>query len=322
MGEVLHVRDYRAYFHTRRGIVKAVDGLNFNLSAGETLGIVGESGSGKSVFLLSLLGLLPKPPLRIESGSAQFGGMDLVTASEDTMRSIRGNKIAMIFQEPMTSLNPYLKIGTQLIEPLMIHRNKTKDEAFKIVKGSLLKVGIGDPDRALNAYPHEFSGGMRQRVMIAMALTTHPEILIADEPTTALDVTVQAQILELLKSIQKETGMAVILVTHDLGVVAGVADRCLVMYAGKLFEQGSVDDIFYRSQHPYAHALLKSTPRLDKALAALPSIAGTAPDLSKLGPGCPFDARCEYVKEECRNSFPTAKRTEEHESFCHLEKLP
>lgn len=319
---ILTVSDYRAHFHTRRGVVKAVDGVGFDLRRGETLGIVGESGSGKSVLLLSMLGLLPKPPLKIESGSIEFSRIDLATASEDVMRGVRGNRIAMIFQEPMTSLNPYLKIGEQLIEPLVLHRGMARDEAWQSALESMKKVGIADTQRAMSAYPHEFSGGMRQRVMIAMALTTKPEILIADEPTTALDVTVQAQILNLLRDIQQETGMAIILVTHDLGVIASVADRCLVMYAGRLFEQGTVDEIFYESQHPYTHALLRSTPRLDRELAALPSIGGVPPDLSKLGGGCPFDARCEFVKDECRKSFPLVRMRDRHESYCHLERLP
>lgn len=318
---ILEVKDYRAHFHTRRGVLKAVDGICFDLRGGETLGIAGESGSGKSVLLLSLLGLLPKPPLRIETGRAMFGGLDLVSANNEQLRRIRGDQIAIVFQEPMTSLNPYLKIGSQLVEPLVFHRSATKRQAWRLAEESLVKVGIGDTERAMDAYPHEFSGGMRQRVMIAMALTTRPKVLIADEPTTALDVTVQAQILELLKDIQKDTGMAIILVTHDMGVMAGIADRCLVMYAGRLFEQGSVEEIFYRSRHPYTQALLKSTPRLNEERSTLPSIEGSPPDLTRLGAGCPFDVRCGHVMEICRNTFPPARVSQDHESFCHLETL-
>ena len=318
---VLEVKDYRAHFHTRRGVLKAVDGVSFDLRSGETLGIAGESGSGKSVLLLSLLGLLPKPPLRVETGSAVFGGLDLVSADNEQLRRIRGDQIAIVFQEPMTSLNPYLKIGSQLVEPLIFHRSATKRQAWRLAEESLVKVGIGDSDRAMDAYPHEFSGGMRQRVMIAMALTTRPQVLIADEPTTALDVTVQAQILELLKDIQKDTGMAIILVTHDMGVMAGIADRCLVMYAGRLFEQGRVEEIFYRSRHPYTQALLKSTPRLVEERSTLPSIEGSPPDLTRLGAGCPFDARFWHVMEICRKTFPPARVSQDHESFCHLETL-
>ncbi|MCB0416036.1 MAG: ABC transporter ATP-binding protein [Bdellovibrionaceae bacterium] len=323
MAPILDVRNLKAHFHTRRGVVRAVDGIGFSLEKGETLGIVGESGSGKSVTQLSILGLLPTPPLKIESGEALFGGMDLLKASPSQLRSVRGNKISMIFQEPMTSLNPYLKVGTQLVEPLVQHRNLTKKEAWAKAVVSLEKVGIADAKSAMNSYPHEFSGGMRQRVMIAMALTTDPELLIADEPTTALDVTVQAQILDLLKSLQKETGMAIILITHDLGVVAGMADRVLVMYAGKAFEYGTTEDIFYRSQHPYTSALLRSTPRLDTEVGSLPPIGGSPPDLMRLTGGCPFYERCSVRLDDCKEIFPEVKTfANTHRSYCHLKELP
>jgi len=288
LSALLKIENYKAYFYTRRGIVKAVNGISYEVHPGQTVAVVGESGSGKSVSQLSYLGLLPSPPLRILGGQVVFDGSDLLKMREDELRKIRGDKISMIFQEPMTSLNPYLKIGSQLIEPLVIHRKQRKKAAWSAATQALERVGISRPAQAMEAYPHEFSGGMRQRVMIAMALTTEPKLLIADEPTTALDVTVQAQILELLKSIQKETKMAMILITHDLGVVAGSADEVVVMYAGRVFERGSVDDIFYRSQHPYTQALLRSTPRIDQLEKELPVIQGNPPDLSQDLVGCPF----------------------------------
>lgn len=319
---ILEVKDLKAYFHTRRGVVKAVDGVSFSLSQGETLGIVGESGSGKSVTQLTLLGLLPKPPLRIMGGEALFHGRDLLTASPTVLRGIRGNKISMIFQEPMTSLNPYLKIGTQLIEPLLVHERMSKKAARMSAIEALEEVGFPDAASAMAAYPHEFSGGMRQRVMIAMALTTRPEILIADEPTTALDVTVQAQILELLKQIQVETKMAIILITHDLGVIAGIADRILVMYAGRVCEYGAAEDVFYRSRHPYTRALLKSTPRLDVHQEALMPIAGAPPDLARLGSGCPFFERCDFRMKVCSSDVPDVRcRTADHLYRCHQKEL-
>lgn len=318
MTPILEIQDYRAHFYTRRGIVKAVDGLTYTLHAGETLGIVGESGSGKSVSQLSYLGLLPSPPLRIMGGQVKFKGRDILKMTPKELRGIRGKSISMIFQEPMTSLNPYLKIGTQLIEPLQIHENMTKKEAWKRAEEALSTVGIANPDKAMKVYPHEFSGGMRQRVMIAMALTTRPEVLIADEPTTALDVTVQAQILDLLKSVQKDTGMAVLLITHDLGVVAEVADRVIVMYAGKVFEEATSDDIFYKSVHPYTQALLKSTPRIDITQDVLPTIGGNPPDLSSLKTGCPFYQRCDHRMDICENTFPIQRSpSPSHHSYCH-----
>lgn len=320
MDPILQIQNLHAHFHTRRGIVKAVDGISYDLYPGETLGVVGESGSGKSVSQLSYLGLLPSPPLRIPAGKVLYKGTDLITATPDVLRKIRGHKIAMIFQEPMTSLNPYMRVGKQLTEPLLVHKLEDKAQAHKTAIAALERVGIPNAESAMKYYPHEFSGGMRQRVMIAMALTTKPEILIADEPTTALDVTVQAQILDLLRSIQKDTKMAIILITHDLGVVAGVADRVLVMYAGKVFEEGSVDTIFYKTEHPYTQALLKSTPRLDVCTEKLPAIAGSPPDLSRLGVGCPFHDRCNYKMDTCLQSFPAPKVFENgHRSFCHLE---
>jgi len=319
---ILELKNFQASFHTRRGIVRAVNGVSFAVGRGETLGIVGESGSGKSVTQLSYLGLLPKPPLKIEGGEALFHGVDLLKTTPRELRAIRGNKISMIFQEPMTSLNPYMKIEAQLIEPLRLHMKMTRKEADREAEAALSRVGISSGRSTMKSYPHEFSGGMRQRVMIAMALTTKPELLIADEPTTALDVTVQAQILELLKSIQRDTGMAIILITHDLGVVAGLADRIAVMYAGRIAEHGTAEEIFYQTKHPYSAALLRSTPRIDITQGALPAIAGTPPDLSRVIPGCPFVERCEHRMAICTEKYPDAKVFgTNHRSFCYLESL-
>ena len=241
---LLKVENLKTYFHTRSGVIKGVDGVSFSIEKGETLGIVGESGSGKSVTMMSLMGLLPSPPAKIEGGTAEFQGQDLLKLKESDLRKIRGNKISMIFQDPMTSLNPYLKISRQLTEVLEMHQKITRREARRKAIEIMEKVNIPDAALRVDNYPHQFSGGMRQRVMIAMALISEPDLLIADEPTTALDVTIQAQILELLKDLQKELGMAMIMITHDLGVVAGVSDKILVMYAGKPVETGSTDDIF------------------------------------------------------------------------------
>ncbi len=319
---LLKITDLRVSFHTRRGIARAVNGLNLEIEKGETLCLVGESGSGKSVSQMSYLGLIPKPPMVIDAGRVEFEGTDLLSLSNDHLRKFRGNQISMIFQEPMTSLNPYLKIGYQVGEPLRIHHKVSKKEALKAAEGALERVGIKDTAYALNAYPHEFSGGMRQRVMIAMALLTKPKLLIADEPTTALDVTVQAQILELLKDLQKETGMSILFITHDLGVVAGIADKVLVMYGGRSFESGDASDIFYRSQHPYTRALLKSMPRVDVTTTEIPSIPGMPPDITKLKTGCPFFDRCTYKVDVCENNFPTARKlSAQHQTFCHVEEL-
>ena len=321
---VLEVRDLKAHFHTRRGIVKAVDGVSFDVREGETLSIVGESGSGKTVCQLSYLRLLPEPPLKIAGGEVIFDGdTDLLKCRPRELRALRGSQISMIFQEPMTSLNPYLTVGTQLTEPLRAHQKMSRAKATVAALTALERVGIGDGARRLNQYPHEFSGGMRQRVMIAMALTTKPRLLIADEPTTALDVTVQAQILTLLKEIQKETGMAMVFITHDLGVVASLADRVVVMYAGRVMEKGTVDQIFFETQHPYTQGLLQSTPRIDIPQGKLPAIRGSAPDLSRLGEGCPFHGRCPHQRDACERLFPPLKHyPPEHDAYCHLEGLP
>jgi oligopeptide transport system ATP-binding protein len=301
---LLSVNDLRTYFHTRSGVYRAVDGVSFSLERGETLGIVGESGSGKSVTCYSIMGLIPTPPGRIESGTAIFDGVDLLHSTPAQSRAIRGKRVAMIFQDPMTSLNPYMRISDQLIEPLLIHENLSKPEARKRALAALESVGINDAEKRINLYPHEFSGGMRQRVMIAMALITKPELLIADEPTTALDVTVQAQILELIKKMQRELGMAVIFITHDLGVVSGLCDRVQVMYAGRIVETADTRTLFHSPRHPYTRALQRSIPSLQPKGTELYTISGMPPDLSKPLPGCAFAARCEHVTDHCRSTTP------------------
>jgi oligopeptide transport system ATP-binding protein len=301
---LLTVTDLRTYFHTRSGVYRAVDGVSFSLERGETLGIVGESGSGKSVTCYSIMGLLPMPPARIASGTAVFDGTDLLHCPPAAARAIRGKRVAMIFQDPMTSLNPYLRISDQLIEPLLIHEKISKPDALARARAMLESVGINDAAQRLHLYPHEFSGGMRQRVMIAMALITHPELLIADEPTTALDVTVQAQILELIKKMQRELGMAVIFITHDLGVVSGLCDRVQVMYAGRIVETADTRTLFRAPRHPYTRALQRSIPSLQQKGAELYTIPGLPPDLSKLPPGCAFAPRCEFAAERCTREAP------------------
>jgi oligopeptide transport system ATP-binding protein len=302
---LLSVTDLRTSFHTRSGVYRAVDGVSFDLERGETLGIVGESGSGKSVTCYSIMGLIPQPPGRIESGAAVFDGTDLLSAPAARVRAIRGKRIAMIFQDPMTSLNPYLRISDQLIEPLLIHERISKAEAMKRGLAMLEAVGINDAAKRMSLYPHEFSGGMRQRVMIAMALITKPELLIADEPTTALDVTVQAQILELIKAMQREIGMAVIFITHDLGVVSGLCDRVQVMYAGRIVERADTRTLFKAPRHPYTRALQRSIPALQRKGTELYTIRGLPPDLSKSMPGCPFAPRCEFATAECSTTTPS-----------------
>ena len=314
---LLRVENLRTYFHTRAGVVRAVDGISFTLNNGETLGIVGESGSGKSVACYSLLRLIPQPPGKIESGSALFGGIDLLHCPDEELRNIRGNRISMIFQDPMTSLNPYMRIGDQVIEPLRIHNKMPRAEAFGRGAAALREVGIQDVEKRMRAYPHEFSGGMRQRVMIATALITHPEILIADEPTTALDVTVQAQILELIRKMQLERGTAVILITHDIGIVSSFCDRVLVMYAGSVVEEAGTEGLFYQPKHPYSQALQRAIPALNQRGTALSTISGSPPDASKPARGCPFAPRCEYAVEKCQTSEIVLKEVApNHHSAC------
>lgn len=321
MAKLLEVKDLRTYFYTRSGVVKAVDGVSFTIEPGKTLGIVGESGSGKSVTMMSLLGLIPQPPGKVVGGTALFHGDDLLRLTPKQLRKIRGTKISMIFQDPMTSLNPYLKVSTQLTEVLTEHSNISHKDARNKAIESLEMVGIPDAAKRIDAYPHQFSGGMRQRVMIAMALIAKPQLLIADEPTTALDVTIQAQILELLKQMQTELGMAVILITHDLGVVAGMSDEVMVMYAGRPVERGNAEDIFYRNGHPYTQGLLKSIPRIDQHGQELYTIPGLPPDPAKLAPGCPFASRCEFAMAKCSQDvvIPIRSLAPGHISVCHLE---
>ena len=304
-GPVLAVRDLAVEFKTDDGVVRAVDGVSFDLRRGEVLGIVGESGCGKSVTNLAVLGLLPRPQGRIARGSVRFDGQELVGLPERELRRMRGNRIAMIFQDPMTSLNPYLTVEEQLAEVGVLHLGLSRPEAVGRAVDLLARVGISDPARRIRSYPHEFSGGMRQRVMIAMALLCDPAVLIADEPTTALDVTIQAQILDLLADLRRERGMAVVLVTHDLGVVAGVADRILVMYAGRVVEEASTRDLFARPTHPYTLGLLQSVPRVAGAAhTRLAHIEGIPPRLDRPFTACPFAPRCAFVRDACRAGVP------------------
>lgn len=301
---LLSVHDLRTHFHTRNGIYRAVDGVSFSIERGETLGIVGESGSGKSVTCYSIMGLIPQPPGRIVSGTAMFDGVDLLHCSPAEARAIRGKRVAMIFQDPMTSLNPYLRVSEQLIEPLLIHEKISRRDALSRALAMLDAVGINDAAKRIHYYPHEFSGGMRQRVMIAMALITKPEVLIADEPTTALDVTVQAQILELIKKMQQELGMAVVFITHDLGVVSGLCDRVQVMYAGRIVETADTRTLFHAPRHPYTRALQSSIPALQSKGVELYTIPGLPPDVSKTIPGCAFAPRCEFASARCTGGIP------------------
>lgn len=318
-GNLLEVRDLRTYFDTADGVVKAVDGISFQLKRGETLGIVGESGSGKSVTNLSLLRLIPQPPGRIVSGEVIFKDQDILKLNEGEVRQIRGKRIAMIFQDPMTSLNPFMKISRQLMEITELHLGHNKRQAFDHALKMLDMVGIPDAETRINGYPHEFSGGMRQRVMIAMALSCQPELLIADEPSTALDVTIQAQILELIKTLKHVTGTSVILVTHDLGVVAGMTDYVIVMYAGKVFEQAPTRELFARPGNPYTRGLLRSVPDPLDEKGALYQIPGQPPDVAHLPAGCPFAPRCERVQEVCQREFPPFVQVNaDHYSLCHF----
>jgi oligopeptide transport system ATP-binding protein len=318
-GNLLEVKDLRTYFELEEGTVKAVDGISFELKRGETLGIVGESGSGKSVTNLSILRLIPSPPGKIVSGEIIFDGQDVLLLPEDQVRKIRGRRIAMIFQDPMTSLNPFMKISKQLMEMTQLHLGYNADQAYEHAVTMLETVGIPDARSRANGYPHEFSGGMRQRVMIAMALSCQPELLIADEPTTALDVTIQAQILELIKSLKQQTGTSVILITHDLGVVAGMTDHVIVMYAGKVFEQAPTAELFAIPGNPYTKGLLRSVPDPLAEDDTLYQIPGLPPDVAHLPPGCPFAARCERAVEICRQEYPPfVQLTSDHHSLCHF----
>ncbi|WP_210471159.1 ABC transporter ATP-binding protein [Sporosarcina sp. 6E9] len=304
MKKILKVNDLSVSFETYGADVKAVRGVSFELEEKETLAIVGESGSGKSVTAYSIMRLIDMPPGKFDGGTILFNNEDLTMKSEKQMQEIRGKEISMIFQDPMTSLNPTMSIGNQISESLIKHQNMTKKQAFSRGIELLKLVGIPNAETRINQYPHQYSGGMRQRAMIAIALACNPKILIADEPTTALDVTIQAQILELMRDLQEKTGTAIILITHDLGVVSSVADRVAVMYGGKIVETGNVDEIFYNPKHPYTWGLLGSMPKVDSKGEELLAIPGSPPDLSDPPKGCPFVTRCPYAMKVCKNDMP------------------
>ena len=318
MVKILEIENLQTQFFTSAGTVRAVDGITYTVNEGETVAIVGESGCGKSVSALSILRLIPDPPGRVVGGSIRFMGMDILALSDAEIRKVRGRRIAMVFQEPMTSLNPVLTIGRQLTETLEHHLGMTRNAARARAVELLGMVGISDPERRLKQYPHHLSGGMRQRVMIAMALCCEPQLIIADEPTTALDVTIQAQILELMRDLTKRLGVALIIITHNLGVVARYADRVNVMYAGKIIEQGSALQIYHQTSHPYTLGLLKSVPRLDQPRKAkLDPIEGQPPDLTRLGAGCAFRPRCRYAVARCADEIPALEPVSDgHTSAC------
>jgi oligopeptide transport system ATP-binding protein len=328
---LLELEDFKLHFHTQDGIVKAVDGVSFSLEKGETLSVVGESGSGKSVTAMSVMGLVPMPPGKIVGGDIRFKGQSLLNVRDKQLRSLRGNSIAMIFQDPLSSLNPVYRVGKQVGEGLMVHKGYSKRQALERAVELLEMVGIPNPEQRAKEYPHQFSGGMRQRAMIAMALACDPEVLIADEPTTALDVTIQAQILELMQELQKQQGTAIIMITHDLGVVADMSDRILVMYAGKPVEYGSSHEIFYQPLHPYTWGLMRSIPKhTDGQRSALTPIKGNPPSLIGLPDGCAFSERCPYAQPLCEQEQPKmtrldgrgAKPGSSHGSACHFSTDP
>lgn len=321
MTTLLEVNNLKTYFYTQDGVVKAVNGISYTLDEGETLGIVGESGCGKSVSVLSIMRLIPQPPGKIMEGQVVFEGRDLLQINENEIRQVRGNKIAMIFQDPMTSLNPVLTIERQISEALTLHLGMNRAEARQESIRLLDLVGIPEAENRIDDYPHQFSGGMRQRVMIAMALSCNPQLLIADEPTTALDVTIQAQIIDLVKKLKRDLGMSVIWITHDLGIVAGLVDRMVVMYAGYIVESASVKEVYGDPRHPYTIGLLRSIPRLDEGhKAKLTPIEGLPPDLIDAPPGCPFAPRCSYVIERCREEMPPLKPVKPgHDIACWVD---
>ena len=318
MSPLLEIKNLRTHFYTFEGVVKAVDGVSYDLEEGETLGLVGESGCGKSVSAMSLMRLIPDPPGKIVDGEILFEGQDVLQLSMDEMRHIRGAKMSMVFQEPMTSLNPVLNLEKQLGETLQLHKGMTKQEARQESVELLARVGIPDPERRVRQYPHQFSGGMRQRVMIAMALSCNPRVIIADEPTTALNVTIQAQILELMKGLTQEFGVAMIVITHNLGVVARYADRMNIMYAGKIIERGESAEIYSNPRHPYTVGLLKSVPRLDlPRRTRLDPIEGQPPDLIAVPKGCAFRERCKWAVDKCATEEPGLESVAEgHYSAC------
>lgn len=321
MSKLLEVKNLKTQFFTQDGVVHAVNGISYHVDSGETVAIVGESGSGKSVGVMSLIRLIPQPPGKIVDGEVLFDGQDLLKIKEDELRDIRGNRIAMIFQDPMTSLNPVLTIGRQITEAIELHLNMNKEQARKRAIQLLEMVGIPGAESRLDDYPHQFSGGMRQRVMIAMGLSCDPQLLIADEPTTALDVTIQAQIVDLVQRLQDELGMAIIWITHDLGVVAGMADRVLVMYSGFIVEEGNVNDIYANPRHPYTLGLLRSIPRLDLGRQKrLIPIDGLPPDLLEPPTHCPFAPRCSFVQDKCWQENPTlVEVTPGHKAACWVD---
>ncbi len=324
VSSLLDIHNLQVQFHTLAGIVRAVDGVDFALSKGETLGMVGESGCGKSVTALSILRLIPSPPGKISNGQVSFKGEDLLRVSKDRIREVRGGQISMIFQEPMTCLNPVFTIGYQITETFIVHQKMNRKEAEEAAVEILKKVQIPSPEKRVREYPHQLSGGMRQRVMISMALACNPEILIADEPTTALDVTIQAQILDLMMKLKEELGTAIVLITHDLGIIAEMAQRVIVMYAGKIVEEGDAMTIFKEPFHPYTIGLLQSVPHLGHrsqfGKKRLQEIPGTVPGLDQLPPGCSFAPRCQQTMEICRQQLPELKRLDEtHRVACWLE---
>jgi oligopeptide/dipeptide ABC transporter ATP-binding protein len=313
---LLEVKDLRTYFHVMDGTVKAVDGLNFSIPRGKTLGVVGESGCGKSVTALTIMGLLEIPPAEVASGSMHFDGRNLLTMEEDEWRQLRGSEMAMIFQEPMTSLNPVFRIGDQVSESVLHHMDVSKKEAQERAVAALARVGIASPERRARQYPHELSGGMRQRVMIAMALACEPKLLIADEPTTALDVTIQAQILELIRETQEETGAALMLITHDLGVVAEMVDEVIVMYAGRVVEHGTAEEVLLDPKHPYTEGLLNSIPSRASRGKRLNIIKGAVPNPFNMPQGCNFAPRCPYRFEPCDENDPRLKPLGDRQVAC------
>ena len=319
MDEVLRIEDLKTYFYVEEGVIKAVDGISFILKKGETLGIAGESGSGKTVSSLSVLRLIPWPPGKIVSGKVFLDGKDLLKIPLKEMVKIRGNEISMIFQDPMTSLNPVFTVGSQIVETILLHQRINKNKAIKKAIALLKEVGIPNSKVRFLQYPHEYSGGMRQRAMIAMALACNPKILIADEPTTALDVTIQAQILELMNKMKEEFNNSIIIITHDLGVIAEMVDNLIIMYAGKIVEYGDVRTIFYNSFHPYTWGLLESIPKLERRRKKLVPIVGNPPSLVKLPEGCSFNPRCKYAKDICFKKIPELRVISiNHRVACHL----
>jgi peptide/nickel transport system ATP-binding protein len=321
---LLSVEDLRVHFHTDNGVVRAVDGVSWDVRPGETLGIVGESGSGKSVSAMAIMGLVPSPPARFPSGRIMFRGEDLLAASDARLRALRGKEISMIFQDPLTALNPVFKVGSQIAEVIRVHESMSSSAAKERAVELLAEVGIPNPRGRAKEYPHQFSGGMRQRAMIAMALALNPVLLLADEPTTALDVTVQAQIMDLLEKLQAERGTAIVLITHDLGLVASHADRVMVMYAGRVAEYADTDDVFYHPRHAYSLGLLSSLARLDQRRAdRLEPIQGSPPSLIRVPPGCPFHPRCKFATKVCRTVVPALIEQDApgHLAACHHSDL-